>query len=364
MSGVNCARRNGSPSARAVAFASSVFATARHAFEQHVAADEERDEQPVDRLLLPEHDLGHLGLNAIAHGVHRSLLARRSSAAARVRSGRARAAFAAPRARRAPPRRRRAGRPSREPLTRSGATACGRAPRPREQHAQRLPTKSRRGGASSRVAASAGPSLRPRATMNASAATSMPPSVTSHSVRDRREAALGAEAVVALEEGDAARRRARRARARARRCPRTRASRSAAARCRRAGTPRPRRPARRSAGLPSSSPSSGSVAPASSQEPRTLPRAGGPARAPPAARATRTRCHGSRRVHTGAGSTRWCSQPNAGPAATSRPPRSTKRRSASASRLLDDARVGEYERRARPGRARARAGARADASTA
>ena len=76
----------------------------------------------------------------------------------------------------------------------------------------------------------------------------MPPSVTSHSVGIAREAALVAVAVVALEEGDAAIRRAReRERERGVVC-RTRASRSEAARRRRAGTPRPRRSARRSEG--------------------------------------------------------------------------------------------------------------------
>ena len=59
---------------------------ARHAFEQHVPTDEERDEQAVDCLLVPEHDLGHLGLDAVAERDQSSLPALCSSAAARVPS--------------------------------------------------------------------------------------------------------------------------------------------------------------------------------------------------------------------------------------------------------------------------------------
>ena len=86
MSGVNCARRNGEPDRAGGRVREQRLRDAGHAFEQHVAAGEERDEQAVDGLLLAEHDLRHLGLNAIAERGHRSRLALRSSADASLPS--------------------------------------------------------------------------------------------------------------------------------------------------------------------------------------------------------------------------------------------------------------------------------------
>ena len=57
MSGVNCARRNGQPERPRRRVREQRLRDARHALEQHVPADEERDEQAVDGLFLAEHDL-------------------------------------------------------------------------------------------------------------------------------------------------------------------------------------------------------------------------------------------------------------------------------------------------------------------
>ena len=181
--------------------------------------------------------------------------------------------------------------------------------------------------------------------MNASAAASMPAQRNEPPVRDRPQAALGAVAVVALEEGDAALRRPgeregeRGVVAEGERLVPERPGVGEQERLARAD-PRNVQQARARR-----RPSSGSVAPASSQEPA----------APATWWIPASSCRGASDAHPlprlprapdRAGSTRWCSQPNADPAATSRPPRSTKRRRAARVRLLDDARVGEHERRA------------------
>ena len=70
MSGVNCTRRNSSPSARATAFATQRLRDARHALEQDVAAHEQRAEDPLDRPLLADGDLRHLGHDPVAQALH------------------------------------------------------------------------------------------------------------------------------------------------------------------------------------------------------------------------------------------------------------------------------------------------------
>ena len=85
MSGVNCRRRKSIPSARAVALASSVLATPGHALEQHVAAERERGEHVLERLVVADDDLADLARDAGVQLLHErsslSGLARTSAAA-------------------------------------------------------------------------------------------------------------------------------------------------------------------------------------------------------------------------------------------------------------------------------------------
>ena len=70
MSGVNCARRNSSPSARATAFATSVFATPGTPSSRTWPPTSSAAEDPLDRPLLADGDLGHLGHDPVAQALH------------------------------------------------------------------------------------------------------------------------------------------------------------------------------------------------------------------------------------------------------------------------------------------------------
>ena len=193
MSGVNCRRRNSMPSARAVALASSVLATPGHALEQHVAAERERGEHVLQRLVVADDDLADLARDAGVQLLHddRSLLW-----------------FGA--------------------HERGGERVDVLHPRRRRRRC-RGPRAGRSGG--------------PAAQTATSAVSASPSSVHFTLRRQAAEAARDAVAVHGLQERDRASRR-RPARARARRCRPRRAPRSAAARRRRAARRCPRRCAR------------------------------------------------------------------------------------------------------------------------
>ena len=70
MSGVNCTRRNSTPTARANAFASSVFGDAGNAFEQQMTADARRRDHDVDDVILADDDLAHLAHDPVSQFVH------------------------------------------------------------------------------------------------------------------------------------------------------------------------------------------------------------------------------------------------------------------------------------------------------
>ena len=205
---------------------------------------------------------------------------------------------------------------------RARASAAARAPHPVRASGRAAlratRRRARRRGANSRSSGSGWPRRRPRASMNARAATAMPTSVNSHwrgSASNPRDPSRGS--------ARGRRRRAhegRRARGRATRCPRRRGSRSGADPSWRAGTPRP-------------APIRASVRMLLSPRPEQRQRlAGGRPRAevgdqrhglPRARSAAREYVRPRRRprLHLGGAVESSCSHPRSAPAATRRPPR-------------------------------------------